>query len=352
MWTEIINTLYTVRFEQPAWLWLWLISALLLGLLIRYGTLALPGYLPDLFHIKHFRHTRLDLIQEHLQQAPSRKHAVKPVLHWLQYVLLFLLLHIALAQPYKQGKQLPEPPAYRDTIFMVDTSISMLLKDYLVDGKRVDRMTMMKSVLHHFITRLEGNRIGVIAFSEQVYTLVPLTDDYELLKVMIRRLQPAVLTGRTSHPGKALLYTLQQLRQTQIHDNKPVLVLVSDVNRPDREIDPAAVSGYLKQQGYRVHTIGIGAGSYKAGDTEYRGLIFHPASFNILKSIATEGDGKFYWADNAASLREALLAIQSGERHKIEAAPRFIQIPLYHWPLLLALFGIFLQQLVTWRHRT
>lgn len=338
MLQQLTTLIQEIHLLYPFWLWLWPVSVCLLWLLLRYGQLLPLGNIPSLFNFRQYRHTRTDILQHITESQQLRKDSNRPALRWLSYSLFLLLLHVSLAHPYRLGKQLPNPPAYRDTIFIVDTSISMLLKDYLVEDERVDRMTMMKSVLTLFINQLKGNRIGVIAFSEQAYTLVPLTTDYALLKTMVRRLKPAVLTGRTSHPGKALLYTLQQLQQTTaLSPQKPVLVMISDVNRPDREFDPRTVAKYIHQQGYRIHTIGIGASTYKAGKSKYSGLIFHPANFSILEAIAENGQGKFYWADNARSLQAAMQAIQSNERRKVEIEPRFIQRPLYHWPLLLSL---------------
>jgi len=237
---------------------------------------------------------------------------------------------------------------------MVDTSISMALRDYLVAGKRVDRMTMLKSVLTHFIEQLKGDRIGLIAFSEQAYTLAPLTADSKLLRNMVRRLQPAVLTGRTSNLGAAMLYTLQQLQKSNTPDSlhKPVLVLITDVNRSSRDIDPRAVAGYLHKQGYTLQTIGIGASSFKAQEDRPTGLIYQPANFALLESIAKRGGGKFYWADNVDSLRSAIQAIQSTGRSQVKVEPRFIKISLYQWPLLLGLLWILVLPLWPGRDQT
>lgn len=346
MWQQLTGFAEGIYFLHPGWLWAWFGSSAVIWLLLRYSHLFPLANVPRIFSLQQYRHPRIDILRQ-LNTTRTQQQAIyRPVRRWLSYSIVLFGLHLALAHPYRLGQQLPNPPEYRDTVFIVDASISMLLRDYLVDNKRVDRMTMMKSVLTLFVNQLEGNRISLIAFSEQAYTLVPLTDDYKLLKTMLRRLEPAVLTGRTSHPGKAMLYALQQLRQTVADSaHKPVLVLVSDVNRPDRELDPAVVAKYIRQQGYRIHTIGIGASSYAAQENKFSGLIFHPANFSILEAIAENGQGKFYWADNARSLQAAMQAIQLGERHKIDATPRFIPLPLYQWPLLITISMIICLQL-------
>jgi len=266
---------------------------------------------------------------------------------WAGYSVFLLGVHLALAKPFYHGEQLPEPPSYRDAVFVIDSSVSMVLKDYVIDDQRVDRMTMLKHVMRHMINRLEGNRIGVVAFSEQAYTLVPLTADYSVLRTQINRLKPAALTGRASHPGRALLYTLRTLEQHQNdqEDKRPVLILVSDVNRPDRQIDPRVAADYIASQGYRLHVIGIGGASYAAADEQQGGLIYHPSNFALLEAIAERGNGRFYWAKNTHSLQTAINAIQAAEQQIVTAEPRHVPVTLYPWPLLASVLWLALLSL-------
>jgi len=354
MWQQLTGFFGTVEFLHPGWLWAAPLSLVAAALLLYPDRLDGLTGLPRLFESRRFRHPRVALLRALEYNSHELDRARGRPWRWLTYAIALIGLHLALAQPYRLGQQLPEPPQYRDTVFLVDTSITMVLRDYLVDGERVDRMTMLKSVLTHFINRLEGNRISVIAYSEQPYVLVPLTADYDLLKVMIRRLQPAVLTGRTSDVGRGLLYALQQLEQDHNHatSQRPVLVLVSDVDRSNRDLDPRAVAAALAERGYRVHSIGIGAPSPEAREADYRGLIYYPANFTFLSDIATSGGGRFFWADSADSLGAALQAIQAQEKRVVTAEPRYLKLPLYQWPLLATLVWLALLQLWPQRRRT
>lgn len=347
MWQATVEYLETIHILYPAWLWSLPLSLLVVAWLLRRDVLLALAQIPLLSGVQAFRHPRLDALR-HIHGEKMRGLAARGMfLRWFNYAIVLLSIHVALAQPYRQGEQLPTPPEHRDTIFVLDTSVSMVLRDYLVGEERVDRMTILKSVLTHFIEQLEGNRIGMIVFSERPYTLVPLTADYALLKSTMLRLKPAVLTGRTTDIGTALLYTVQQIQRAEADGQaqKPALVLLTDVNRTYRDIDPRAVAGYLHEQGYRLHTVGIGAPSHEAGESDSWGLIYQPANFDLLRSIAANGGGRFYWADNAGSLQSAIHAIQSAERRQVEVEPRYVTLTLYHWPLLAGLLWLGLQQL-------
>lgn len=353
MWQQFIEFVNAIHFLHPGWLGAWFLSLLVVSLLLRGNRMGALTRVPGVFGAQSYRHTQLNTLRRLHDRKVQQQTARGSFRRWANYALFLLGIHVALAHPYRLGQQLPTPPEYRDTIFVMDTSISMVLRDYLVAGERVDRMTIVKSVLTHFFEQLKGNRIGLIVFSEQPYTLVPLTTDYALLKTMVRRLKPGVLTGRTSNLGKAMLYTLQQLQRQAASNRpqKPVLVLVTDVNRTYRDVDPRVVAAYLYEQGYRLHTIGIGASSYEAQENDPTGLIYQPANFSFLKSIAEKGGGQFYWADNAASLQAAIQAIQSAERQQVKVEPRYVTISLYQWPLLASLLWIMALQLWPGRWR-
>ncbi len=353
METALGEFLLGIRFQHPAWLWTWPIALLALGWLQRRRCLEALARVPGRPGGRRYRHPRIDILRRLQGEQVRRSQVQGAVWRGLHYVVLLLCVHLALAQPYRLGPQLPSPPEYRDTIFIMDTSVSLVLRDYLVDGERVDRMTILKAVLEHFIDQLDGNRIGVTVFSERPYTLLPLTDDYALLKTMVRRLRPAVLTGRTSDLGTGLVYTLQQLREMEQPDpaHRPALVLLTDANRSYRETDPRDVATLLREQGYRLHTIGIGAASRDAAEEGAWGLLYQPANYELLRAIAAQGGGRFYRADDAAGLRAAVADIQSAERRQVEVTPRHVAIPLYQWPMLAGLLWMVSLQLHDARRR-
>ena len=301
-----------------------------------------------------YRHPQFAQLQA-LQQARQTREAVRHFAsRLLAYAVLLSLLCVALAQPYRIGKRLPAPERHRDILFLVDTSLNMILRDYVVNGQRIDRMSMLKGVLQEFVQALHGNRIGLSVFSEQVYDVVPFTNDYALLQYQIKRLQAAVLTGRTSDISHALLYSLRELDADGAGDSgaKPVLVLISDAKRTARAIDPRAAAAYLAQRQVRVHTIAIGAGSYAGADSEHQSLIYHPASFYLLEGIAKAGNGEFFWARDQASLTAALQAINAAALREVKAPAQFVHHPLYMWPLGAALLWLTLWQLsALWRRR-
>ncbi|MEJ2142619.1 MAG: VWA domain-containing protein [Gammaproteobacteria bacterium] len=341
--TELLTLL---QFDKPQWLIAIPVSAILLGMLLWKVPQLLGNWqrLSEKGRNYTYYFPNRALLETGRPGNQQKNKYVIFLLQYTRYFLLLTLIFIALAQPYKKGQQLPDPPSYHDIVFLVDTSITMALKDYQIDGQRIERMSMLKKVLEHFIHALDGSRIGINVFSEKVYTLSPLTTDYDLLGKQLNRLESAVLTGRTSNPSQAMLFTS---RQYQHSATKPALVMLTDINRPDRKIDPRVAAEYLSTQGFHLHIIGIGAGSQQAENTEdISGLIYQPANFRLLEEIAVAGKGQFYWTKDLNSLNDALDNIRQTEKRQVELKPEFIKLPLYSWFVGLALLWITFWQIL------
>lgn len=326
-------------FAQPLALWLLPVSLVTVTILLWQRP---PWLLP--WHSAYAGLTRQRYRHPLLPQLllatanPDAAIASSRYTRLIAYSVLLTLLHLSMAQPFHYGQKIPVPPPQRDIVFVVDTSVSMLLRDYLVNDQRTERIVMLKGVLDHFIQQLHGNRLAVVAFSEQPYTFVPLTDDYTLLRYQIQRLEPAVLTGRSSDVSLALLYTAKQFTNTA--GEPPVLVMITDATRPARHIDPRAAARYLATQHYHLHIVGIGAASYAAEDTTHQSLVYHPINMQLLQEIASAGSGRFFWARNTTQLHNALLEIKQAEQRQVISATEYVPLPLYQWPLLLAVLWL------------
>lgn len=354
--------LASIEFARPLFLWGLPLSLAPIYIVLWLRPQAIAASTAPLQGLAQqaYRHPASDWLRDYLGQQQQQARLGVFIRRAFSWTIIVGLLHLALAQPYRLGQRLPDPPQQRDIVFVIDTSVSMVLEDYLVDGQRISRMRMLQSVMQHFINQLqrdpapgnqERNRISLVVYSEQVYTLASLTTDYALLQRQFNRMVPAVLTGRTSNPGKALLYTLEQFKD-DTGTERPTIVLISDVNRPDRDIDPRVASASLKQHGFHVHSIAIGAGSYAAENRRGTHLVYHPTHYQLLQQIAAQGAGKFFSVNDAQSIQRALHTIQQGEKRQVAVEPQYIKRMLYHWPLLVAVLLVTLAQLWQLLRRT
>jgi len=327
------------QFSQAYWLWL-PILLLVLFLLVKWlASDRVQWQMPDALMSlnRPYYHPAFDLIRTLTENKIA---AELGYFKWLRLILVWVFITlccVAMARPEWIRKQWQQPDQFRDIVFVVDTSVSMMQRDYLLDGKRIDRMSLLKGVLSRFVTQLQGDNVSIVVYADAVYTLVPLTRDHELAKTMLARINTG-LAGRTSALGNALAQAVHETQQSG--NQQRVLVLFTDATRLTGEINVDVATEMARQAGLRIYTVAIGARTYEASEKKIAGLIYDPANIQRLESIAKHTGGKFYWAGDTRTLSGAIKDIEQAESRKDKPQVLTIRQPLYQWPLLLAL-GIF-----------
>lgn len=294
-----------------------------------------------------YKHPLLKLIpQKH--RSPKQR--------WLQWLLLgwlCLMLSLALAQPVRIGEKLPDLPPERDIVLLVDISISMTLKDYEFEAVRVSRLDVLKSLLHEFVGRLQGERLAMIVFAENPHLLVPLTRDQTLIQRQMARLK-STMAGRISALGDAIVLGLKEAAKRP--QRKQIFVLFTDVDESIGRVTPQAAAELALESGIPLYTIAIGTTAKsinsdnennKNSDKEDDGgLLYQPVNLNLLKSIATRTGAASYEAGDAQAIEQALSDINQLQKNEAEQRPRFEQVVLYPFLLVLGIFPLVLLQVL------
>ena len=341
-----------IELTHPEWLWLPLILFLITLIWRAVAVRKDPASLA--MGNVNTRHRILHPLISLLPKS-QRLHKTS-LLRIAVYGLAMACIVISLTEPVRIGERLPDPPQERDIVFIVDTSIAMTLRDYVVDGVRIDRMTLLKGVLDRFVQQLVGDRIGIIVFGDEAYTLVPLTRDQTLLRRMLPRIQ-ATMVGRFNSVGEAIALAVKQTLQQQGAQGSPgqqsqqafqqelqkqtkrhrVLVLLTNVDTPTGSIHPETAAELALEAGLPLYTVAIGATTAEADETRKTGLIYAPVDLTLLKAISERTGARNYQAGDAHALEQAITDITQHETNRREQAPRYFREPLYFWPLLVGL---------------
>lgn len=248
------------------------------------------------------------------------------VLAWLAW----LLLVAAAAQPQWVGEPVQLPVAGRDLMLAVDISGSMGQEDYLLSGRPVDRLAVVKSVAGEFIARREGDRLGLVLFGTRAYLQTPLTYDRATVRQM---LDEAVigLAGRDTAIGDAIAVAVKRLKE-EVAENR-VLILLTDGANTGGNIAPLDAARVAERAGVRIYTIGIGAG--QVGRRTPFGMLARLASDldpATLQAIATTTGGRFFEAGDSTQLAQVyteLDRLEPSERDSRSFRPLHA---LYLWP--------------------
>src|ERR1700722_11187940 len=120
-----------------------------------------------------FLYSSVKLVEGLTQRRRSHTGAFLAALRWLALALFI----VALAQPRLTKSTTTVKESGVDIVVAFDMSGSMMSEDFVVDGKRVDRFNMARSVLKRFIDQRPSDRIGLIVFATQAFIDTPLTLD-------------------------------------------------------------------------------------------------------------------------------------------------------------------------------
>ena len=157
----------------------WLLLALPVPWLIaRY----LPSHQETRTSIRVPRLRRLATITG---QEPAAGAAVMRRSGWATTLLwmLWACALVAVARPQLIGEPITKVNPSRDLLLAVDLSGSMETEDFTnSQGEQVDRLTAVKEVLDEFLTRREGDRVGLIFFGSAAFVQAPFTEDLDLCR--------------------------------------------------------------------------------------------------------------------------------------------------------------------------
>jgi Ca-activated chloride channel family protein len=266
----------------------------------------------------------------------DRSHS-EQLLNWRIWVALiaWVLLVIAAARPERIGDELDVPVSGRNLMLAVDLSGSMDQKDFELGNRRVDRLTATKAVASDFISRREGDRIGLILFGERAYLQVPLTLDRETVKILLMEAFIG-LAGEKTAIGDAITLAVKRIHDQEEDAGEQVLVLLTDGANTAGEIDPMKAAELAAQVGLRIYTIGIGAEQLEVASIIGGRRRVNPSADldeETLTGIADLTGGRYFRATDTATLQDIYRLVDELEPvEEPEAGFRPVQ-SLYFWPL-------------------
>ncbi|MBM4404389.1 MAG: VWA domain-containing protein [Candidatus Cloacimonetes bacterium] len=172
-----------------------------------------------------------------------------------------------------------------DIVFCIDVSKSMDASDL-----PPSRLIRAKIQIESFIKRLKGDRIAIVAFAGNASLMIPLTDDYESVGLILNSLNTDTIGEYGTNIGLALEIVADALATGS--DNR-LAVLISDGEDHSGRVTLAAQE--LKRQDIPVYSMGVGSPE--------GGMISHPVyggvqvtAFDVetLKEIAAQTGGEFF----------------------------------------------------------
>ncbi|MGD9976975.1 MAG: VWA domain-containing protein [Bacteroidales bacterium] len=270
------------------------------------------------WYVFHQKDTKASLQISTLKGFGNSRPTLRVMLRHLPFIFLIIaviLLIVALARPQSTNVQKNVSAEGIDIVLSLDVSGSMLARDF-----NPDRLGAAKDLGIKFISGRETDRIGLVIFAGESFTLCPLTTDHVTLINMFKDINMGVLEDGTAI-GSGLATAISRLKDSDAK-SKVIILLTDGVNNRG-EIAPLTAAEIAKSFGIRVYTIGVGT----YGTAPYPvqtpfGTQYHDMKVEIdeelLTKIAELTGGEYFRAVNNKALAEVYARIDSLEKSKIQ----------------------------------
>ena len=273
-------------------------------------------------------------------------HSWKTRLRHLPFICRLLCISciiVALARPQTRNDEELVNGEGVDIVLAIDVSGSMLAQDFTPN-----RMEAAKEVAANFVANRPTDRIGIVIFSGESFTLCPLTTDQNVLKTQIYNIQSGLLEDGTAI-GSGLATSVDRLRSSK--SKSKVVILLTDGENNGGQIPPLTAKELAKATGVKVYTIGVGTEGFAQTpmQTQTGAVVMQKEKVNIdeklLTQIADETGGRYFRAKDNESLRNIYTDIDKLEKSRIEvtALKRYSEKFL---PFALAALAFLLAELV------
>lgn len=267
-----------------------------------------------------------------------------------------VLLLVALAEPQAGFRWEQVKRRGNDIIFAVDTSRSMLTPDV-----KPNRLARAKLAIDDFVSRLDGDAVGLVAFAGTAFLQTPITLDYGAFHESLSALDTNIIPRGGTNITSAIQEARAALQGRPGSDK--VLILVTDGE--DLEGDSlTAAKAAATQDGLKIFTVGVGSAN---GDliplpAEQGGgflkdreghLVKSRLDESALKALAAATGGSYapLGAQNQGLDTIYQQAIAPLAKHDLESRTQKIYTERYQWPLAASLALLLCNLMLSTRRR-
>jgi Ca-activated chloride channel family protein len=243
--------------------------------------------------------------------------------------LVLVLILTALARPQKTNEKVEQWTEGIDIMLAIDISQSMQIEDF-----KPNRLEAAKDVARDFIKGRLQDRIGIVVFSGDAFSLAPLTTDYDLLNSYLNDINFEMIESRGTAIGSALAVVTNRMRESE--SKSKVCILLSDGDNTAGNIDPITSAELAAAYEIKTYTIIVGKEGMVPFGKDYFGrpnMVENTIDETTMRKIAQIGGGEFFRVTDNAALKNVFDRIDQYEKAEIKES-RFKDTADYYYVYL------------------
>jgi len=299
------------------------------------------------------RFGNLELVKR-LSLSASRKRQIWKVA--LLIAALFFMI-LALARP-QVGSKLEEVKREGvDIMIAIDVSASMNAQD--IQPSRLDKARHEVSSL---LDKLQGDRVGIIAFAGTAFVQCPLTLDYGAAKMFLDYLEPGMIPEPGTNLAAAIESAMKSFSATERKFKVMVLITDGEVTHDE---DPLKMAEAAEREGVIIYTVGIGSSKgvpipifdergVQTGFKKDRNgeVVVTKLDEITLEKIALQTGGKYFRASSGEAELDRIYDAIAGMEKKDLASLKYSQYEdRFQWPLGFSLLLLAIEHHISERRR-
>ena len=243
---------------------------------------------------------------------------LRPILFILRFIALSLLI-ISLARPQVSEVSIKSKTNKGiDIVMAIDVSSSMLAQDL-----KPNRLSALKRVASEFIDDRISDRIGLVVYAGESYTMTPITNDKNIIKNSLSEISFKGVIEDGTAIGMGLATAVNRLKDSRAKSK--VIILLTDGVNNSGFIDPKIASELALEYEIKTYTIGLGSngmarapiGILPNGNFQY-GMTKVEIDEKLLKSISSVTGGQYFRATDNEKLAQIYSSINRLEKTEIE----------------------------------
>ncbi|MCM1291583.1 MAG: VWA domain-containing protein [Prevotella sp.] len=268
---------------------------------------------------------------------------MRPILMHVCFVLDLIAigcLIVALCRPMTCEGMSKSRIEGTDIVLALDISGSMAANDIYPN-----RFLAAKEVAEKFIVGRNNDNMGLVIFSGESLSIMPLTNDRGALINALKSVKMGALSDGTAI-GDGLASAINRISSGKAKSKS--IILLTDGTNNAGDVAPSTAAEIARKKGIRVYTIGAGTdGSVSIRDPY--GFAATTVETKIdeesLKQIAQLTGGKYFRAKNASTLKKVFQEIDSLEKTVLDV-DRYNRLDENFMPWVWAAFGAFVLMLL------
>lgn len=234
----------------------------------------------------------------------------KPPIKLTLEMMALALLVIAFARPWGGVKDEKTVKEGIEVVIAVDASNSMLASS-TADEKGIDRMRTAKLILEKLINRLDNDRVGLIVYAGDAYTLIPVTSDYVSAKMFLNSIDPSSIDNQ----GTNITAAIDMAAKSFSEDKKigKAIILITDAEDLEDSQSVMDAAKTAARNGIQLDVVGLGSTTPVPIPVRNGGYLIDPETGEPVRTalnedlateIASAGKGIYVNASNNDALNE------------------------------------------------